>query len=226
MTPFSSTSGPARHRIAFLGPPGAGKGTQAAALARQLGIAHLSTGDLLRSAIAGGTELGKEAEGFMRTGVLVPDELVLRILKQNLELPGAAQGFVLDGYPRNIAQARALEHLTPVDVVVSFEIPEDLLLDRLTQRCSCPVCATAYNLLTNPPRVSGHCDRDGTALVHRPDDYPEAVRTRLRVYAEQTAPLLEYYRRKGVLKVLDATGAPTVVHDRLLAVLSIGPLSH
>ena len=211
------------HRIVFLGPPGAGKGTQAATLARALGIAHLSTGDLLRDAVAHQTQTGMEADGFMRAGQLVPDALVVRILQERLDHPDTHDGFLLDGFPRNLAQAERLERFVPVEPVVAFEIPEELLLQRLTNRRGCPVCHTVYNLETNPPASPGRCDRDGTVLEHRPDDRPEAVRTRLRVYQEKTAPLLAFYEAKGSLRRLDARGSPEEVAARLRRLVGPDP---
>ncbi len=203
------------HRIVFLGPPGAGKGTQAATLARALGVPHLSTGDLLRGAVAAATPLGREADGYMRAGRLVPDDLVLRILGERLDAPDARSGFILDGFPRNLAQAEILERRVVLDHVVSFEIPPAELVRRLSARRICPTCQAVYNLDSKPPRVPGRCDRDGSELLQRPDDRPEAVEVRLRVYAEQTAPLLDFYRRRGLLRPLDASGAPEAVAERL-----------
>jgi adenylate kinase len=205
------------HRIVFLGPPGAGKGTQAATLGEALHIPHLSTGDLLRSAVAAKTPLGLEAEGHMSAGRLVPDDLVLRILKERLARPDAAQGFLLDGYPRNPAQARSLEAISPIDVVVSFEVPTELLIERLSGRRVCPVCQSVYHVTNHPPKVAGKCDREGADLVQRPDDRPEAIRTRLQVYAEQTEPLIAYYRSKGLLRPIDGTGAVDAVLARVRA---------
>lgn len=203
------------HRVVLLGAPGAGKGTQAKRLAATLGVPHLSTGDILRAAVHERSPLGVEADRYMRAGELVPDPLVLGLLEERLARPDARAGFILDGFPRNLAQAERLATITPLDAVLYFEIPESLLLERLTQRWSCPKCGTVYNSSTLPPKQPGRCDRDGTELVHRTDDTPEAVRQRLRVYAEQTAPLLEHYRRRGVLRTLDATGTPEGVADRL-----------
>ncbi len=207
------------HRIVFLGPPGAGKGTQALVLARELGIPHLSTGDLLRAAVAAKTPLGHEADGYMRSGRLVPDGLVLGILGERLESADAREGFILDGFPRNLAQAETLERRTQLDRVISFEIPAEELVRRLSARRVCPLCQSVYNLVSRPPRTPGRCDRDGAELLQRPDDRPEAVATRLEVYSVQTAPLLEFYRRKGLLRALDASGVPDEVTRHLRSLL-------
>jgi adenylate kinase len=205
------------HRIVFLGPPGAGKGTQAATLARALSIPHLSTGDLLRAAVAARTPLGVAADDHIRAGRLVPDPLVLEILGERVGHADAAAGFLLDGFPRNLAQAEALAQRTPLDVVVAFELPTDLLLTRLTGRRMCPQCKSVYNVVTQPPKVPDHCDRDGSRLVQRPDDRPEAVGTRLEVYRTETAPLLQYYSARGILRPIDATGSPADVGARVRA---------
>ncbi|HKN07140.1 MAG TPA: adenylate kinase [Thermoplasmata archaeon] len=202
-------------RIVFLGPPGAGKGTQAAELARALGVPHLSTGDMLRAAAAARTPLGLEADGHIRAGRLVPDDLVLRILHERLNQPDARGGYLLDGFPRNLAQAEALGTFAEVDRVISFDISPDLLVRRLSDRRLCPKCQSVYNVSSKPPKVADRCDHDGTALIQRPDDRPEAVTTRLKVYAEQTAPLLEYYRKRGLLRGIDASGTPDEVAARL-----------
>jgi len=203
------------HRVVFLGPPGAGKGTQAAQLAHELGVPHLSTGDLLRSAVAARTPLGLEADGHMRAGRLVPDDLVLKILRERLEQPDAKAGYLLDGFPRNLAQAEALGKFAELDRVVSFDIVPELLVRRLSDRRVCPTCQSVYNLSSKPPKVPDRCDADGSSLVQRPDDRPEAVTTRLKVYAEQTAPLLEYYRTRRLLRPIDASGTPDEVTERV-----------
>ncbi len=202
-------------RIVFLGPPGVGKGTQAATLAKELGVPHLSTGDLLRAAVAAKTPLGLEAQGHMDAGRLVPDDLVLKILGERLAAADAQRGFILDGFPRNLAQAERLARITPVDIVLSFELPAKLLIERLAGRRVCPTCQSVYNVATRPPKREGICDRDGTALVQRPDDRPEAITTRLAVYAEQTAPLLGFYRKAGLLHAVDAAGSPDEVAARV-----------
>lgn len=203
------------HRIVFLGPPGAGKGTQAASLAQELRIPHLSTGDLLRAAVAARTPLGLEADGHMRSGGLVPDDLVLNILDERLRQPDAARGFILDGFPRNLAQAEVLARYTPLDVVVSFDLPSEELVRRLSARWVCPKCQSVYNLESRPPRVAGRCDREGADLFQRPDDRPGAVATRLKVYADQTAPLLEFYRKRDLLRPIDARGSVDEVARRV-----------
>jgi adenylate kinase len=208
------------NRIALLGPPGAGKGTQAQRLAKGLGIPHLSTGDMLRAAVAEGSALGREADGYMRKGLLVPDALVLGILRERLVGSDAKRGFILDGYPRNVAQAHSLAEITPVDKVLYFEIPESVLVERLSQRRSCPTCGAVYNLLNNPPRSPGRCDRDGTPLIQRADDAEEAVRTRLAVYRQQTVPLLELYRSQGLLRTVNAAGTVEEVDARVHAALA------
>lgn len=202
-------------RIAFLGPPGAGKGTQASTLAAELGIPHLSTGDLLRAAVAARTPLGTEAGGYMSAGRLVPDDLVIRVLEERFGLPDARPGFLLDGFPRTLAQAERLETVAPLERVVFFDVPESALVDRLSSRRVCPACQTVYNLASRPPRAPGRCDRDGTELVQRPDDRPEAVATRLAVYAETTAPLVEFYRARGILRTVDASGSLDEVRRRV-----------
>jgi len=207
------------HRVVFLGPPGAGKGTQAARIAHELGVPHLSTGDLLRAAIAAKTPLGLAAEGHVRSGGLVPDPLVLQILHERLEQPDAKAGYLLDGFPRNLAQAAELEKFSEVERVVSLEISPDLLVARLSERRICPKCQSVYNLSTKPPKVADRCDRDGERLVQRPDDQPEAVTQRLKVYAEQTAPLLDYYRKRHLLRSVDASGTPDEVALRIRRVL-------
>lgn len=203
------------HRIVFLGPPGVGKGTQAEILSKQLGVPHLSTGDLLRAAVAARTPLGLEAEGHMDAGRLVPDDLVLRILNERLAGSDARAGYLLDGFPRNLGQAEKLGKIAPLDAVLSFELPANLLVERLSGRRICPTCQSVYNVVTRPPKVSGRCDRDGSELLQRPDDRPEAIATRLAVYAEQTAPLLAYYRRAGLLRPVDASGTADEVAARV-----------
>lgn len=216
---MSPSGSPQPRAIVFLGPPGAGKGTQAVELAHELHLLHLSTGDLLRNAVASGSAIGRAADGHIRAGRLVPDDLVVEILRARLREPDAAAGFILDGFPRTLPQAELLARLTPLEAVVSFEVDPNDLVRRLAGRRICPVCAAVYNVDSNPPRVPGRCDREGAELLQRPDDRPEAVQVRLKVYAEQTAPLLEHYRSKGLLRGLDASGPAAAVHERLRRLL-------
>ncbi|HTT25968.1 MAG TPA: adenylate kinase [Thermoplasmata archaeon] len=202
-------------RIVLLGPPGAGKGTQAVDLSKFLRLPHLSTGDLLRAAARQGTPLGLEADRYMRTGLLVPDDLVVRLVAERVREPDCQEGCLLDGFPRTIAQAEALDRIAPVDRVVSFEVSEAALVERLAGRRHCPKCGSLYNLRTNPPQRSGRCDRDGEPLSQRADDREEAIRTRLVVYRNQTAPLLGYYRDRKILTTIDGTGTPEAVQERL-----------
>jgi adenylate kinase len=155
----------------------------------------------------------------MDAGRLVPDDLVLKILNERLAQPDAQGGFILDGFPRNLAQALELAKTTSVDAVVSFDIPANRLIERLSGRRLCPACQSVYNLATRPPRNRGRCDRDGTELIQRPDDRPDAISTRLAVYAEQTAPLLGHYRAAGLLTPVDATGTPDEVAARVRTAL-------
>lgn len=222
MTGGGATAAGRSWRIVFLGPPGAGKGTQAARFCRAHGIPHLSTGDLLRAAVAAKSPLGAEAEGYMRAGQLVPDALVLRLLQDRLGRPDARRGFVLDGYPRNLAQAEALERITPVDAAAWFELENEALVARLAGRRVCPTCQRVYNLETKPPRDDGRCDDGHGALVQRPDDRPEAVAERLNVYARETAPLLEHFRARGLLRTVDASGPEDAVAARLRSALGNG----
>jgi adenylate kinase len=195
--------------LILLGPPGAGKGTQAARLKERYGLAHLSTGDMLREAVAEGSEVGKEAEGIMARGQLVPDELVNRVVADRIVKPDCAQGFILDGFPRTIAQAEALDALLAerglkLDAVIELAVDEDALVDRIAGRFACASCGALYHDSTKPTAVPGKCDACGsTEFVRRPDDKPETVRARLRAYHQQTAPLLPYYRDRGLLVTVD-----------------------
>jgi len=199
-------------RVIFLGPPGAGKGTQADELAREWGVPHIATGDMLREAAARGTRLGLEAKRYMDTGALVPDDVVIGLVGERLAEPDATGGAVLDGFPRTVPQAEALDRLLAerhagIDRVVFFDVSRPELLRRLTGRRVCHRCGATYNILSAPSRVSGVCDRCGGELYQREDDAEAAVAKRLNVYATQTAPLLDYYRRRGVLGEVRGEGA-------------------
>ncbi len=199
-------------RVAFLGPPGAGKGTQASELAREWNVPHVATGDMLREAAAAGTPLGREAKGYMDRGALVPDDVIIRMIAERLERPDARAGFLLDGFPRTIAQAEALERLLkdlgqPLERVVYFDVSEPELLRRLTGRRVCRNCQTAFHLISAPPKTPGVCDRCGGELYQREDDKEGTVRNRLGVYARQTAPLLDWYRARDLLSSVRGEGA-------------------
>jgi adenylate kinase len=212
-------------RITFLGPPGAGKGTQAQRLARQSGVPHNATGDLLRHNVEAGTALGRQARAFMDRGELVPDDLVIAMVDERLSHADCGAGFLLDGYPRSVPQAEALERTLAtggrsMDGVLHFEVAPEVLVERLGGRRTCPACKANYHVKFLPPRREGRCDADGTPLVVRDDDRPAAVRRRLDVYREQTAALVAYYRSRGRLYAIRADGAPDRVGDAVAAVLA------
>lgn len=184
--------------VILLGPPGVGKGTQGALLAEELGWVRIATGDLLRNARREGTELGRKAQGYMDAGELVPDDLIVDLVKETLEGLDAGTGVLLDGFPRTLPQAFALERALPdvgrsVDGVILLEAPEDVLMKRISGRRSCPESGRVYNIYFDPPRKEGICDESGKPLVHREDDHPDTVARRLQVYAELTEPLVEHY---------------------------------
>jgi adenylate kinase len=191
-------------RVIFLGAPGAGKGTQARRLAAHSGVPQVATGDMLREAVTEGSPLGREARRFMDQGALVPDEVVIGLVDERLARPDAAGGYVLDGFPRTVAQAEALDALLQrrgqeLDRVVFFDVSRGELLRRLTGRRVCRRCGTAFHLVSAPPKVEGRCDQCGGELYQRDDDAEGTVARRLDVYQTQTAPLLDYYRRRGLL---------------------------
>lgn len=187
-----------------MGLPGAGKGTQAEKINEKYDIPHISTGDMFRLAIKEGTPLGKEAQTYMDEGALVPDEVTSGIVKERLAMDDCKEGYLLDGFPRTIPQAEALEEITTelnreLDYVIHVDVPEDKLLERLTGRRVCPSCGSSYHVIYNPPKVEGVCDKDGAALEQRDDDTEETVQKRLDVNIEQAKPLLDFYKDKGIL---------------------------
>jgi len=191
-------------RIVLLGPPGSGKGTQAARLAAWLGVPHISTGDLLRSEVQQRTELGLQAQGFMDRGELVPDQLVAEMIRKRLQ---GTTGFVLDGFPRNIKQAEILDSVTQVDRVLHFALDRAEIVRRLSARRVCPRCGQVYNLLSSPPRCAGVCDLCGSNLVQRTDDTPEVIEKRIDVqYAREIGPMMDFYKKRSVLREIDAHG--------------------
>ena len=197
-------------RIVLLGPPGSGKGVQASELQRRLGIPHIASGDLLRAHVRDHTPLGQRAAPFMNRGDLVPDDLTLDIMAARLSDPDAQQGYLLDGFPRTLPQAQELERRLAgagqrLDAVIFLRVPEQELLRRLSGRRTCPNCNAIYHINTMPPQTPDICDKCGARLIQRQDERPEVVRNRLRVYAEQTQPLLDYYQDKGMLHEMDGT---------------------
>jgi adenylate kinase len=215
---------PLNRAYIFLGPPGAGKGTQSRRVARQWGVPHLSTGDMLRQAIARGTDLGLVAQPLMERGQLVPDELVLRMVEERLREGDAVGGFVFDGFPRTLPQAQQLDRILEKrgfgrPVVIEFCVDEEALIRRLSGRRTCSVGGEIYNLLDAPPQVDGICDRDGGKLEQRPDDRPEVVKDRLRAYDRQTRPLADYYRRQNLLDEVDASKSMEEVSRELTEIM-------
>ncbi|MFI5288004.1 MAG: adenylate kinase [Polyangia bacterium] len=216
-----------QRNLILLGAPGAGKGTQAQRLAARFGIPQISTGDMLRAARREGTPLGKKAESFMNAGQLVPDEVVVGLVEERLGKDDAKLGFILDGFPRTIPQAQALDTVLkklgrdPLRVI-DVQVPEATLLERLGGRLSCPKCGATYHVRLNPPKQAGICDACGGALVTRADDQPEAISQRLREYHDKTAPLVDYYRKAGLERAVDGVGDLEVVLGRIIEALASG----
>ena len=206
--------------MAFLGPPGAGKGTQARDLARGWGVPHIATGDMLREAVAAGTALGREAKGYMDKGALVPDDVIIGMIAERLRQPDARAGFLLDGFPRTIAQAEGLERLLkdlglPLERVIYFDVATPELVRRLTGRRVCRACGHSFHVVSNPPRREAVCDACGGELYQRADDSEGTVRNRLNVYTQQTAPLLDWYTGKGLLASISGEGAIEAIGRRV-----------
>ena len=203
-------------RLILLGAPGAGKGTVAKQLTAIDGSVQISTGDILRAAVKDGTELGKQAKAYMDAGDLVPDELIMGIMKERLKEDDCQKGFLLDGFPRTIPQAVQLKDLLEdidieLDAAVNLDVPRDVILDRLTTRRTCVDCGAIYNVKSMPPKQEGVCDKCGGEVVQRDDETEEAISNRLDVYNEKTAPLVDFYRGEGMLMDVNATSSDTVV---------------
>ena len=190
-------------RIILLGPPGSGKGTQATRLVKRFSIPQISTGDILRESVKRKTELGKKAEVFMNKGELVPDDVVIGIIDDRIKKEDCKKGFILDGFPRTIAQAEALDKITKIDKVIELDLSDETIINRLSNRRQCSKCGTIYGI-DIPPKKEGVCDKCGSSLYQREDDKVEAIKNRLEVYRKQTKPLVDYYRKKGLLVKIDA----------------------
>jgi adenylate kinase len=208
-------------RLIMLGPPGAGKGTQAVRLADRFNVPHVATGDLLRFAVAWQTEIGLRAKEYMDNGELVPGEIVLELLRRRLSQEDAASGFMLDGFPRTPWQADALDAILleidqPLDAAISFEVPDSVIVERLSSRASCPTCGRTFN---RPPGEMGTCNIDGMTLFQRDDDRPEVIRKRLEVFRAQTEPLIDYYAKRGLLVRVNGIGEVAEVELRIAEAL-------
>lgn len=212
-------------RVILLGPPGAGKGTQAVTIAKTLNVSHVSSGDLFREAQAQGTELGKLAKQYMEKGELVPNEVTIKMILERIALPDSKKGFLLDGFPRNTEQAKALDHALKdakqpgIDKVVLIDVPDDELLARLGGRWVCKAAQHPYHVKNLPPKKAGVCDLDGSELFQRADDSMETVKKRLKVYQEQTSPLIEYYTNSEKLAKVDGNRDIAAVGKALVSVL-------
>jgi adenylate kinase len=211
-------------RLVIFGPPGAGKGTQAKLLSERLGVPHIATGDMLREAVKAGTRLGGLAKKYMDEGRLVPDEVVIGMVEERLRQPDCSKGFILDGFPRTIEQAEALDSELEklglkLDAVLNLEVGDEEVVKRIALRRTCRSCGAVYHLIFNPPRREGVCDRCGGELYQRDDDGEEVVRNRLKVYRQQTKPLLEFYRRRGLLRDVNGERSIEDVFKEILAAL-------
>ena len=213
--------------IIFLGAPGAGKGTQAANVARELNLVHIATGDLFRQALEKGNKLGLKAKSYMEGGGLVPNQLTIAMVLERLEAPDSRPGAILDGFPRNREQAEALDKALAkqgknVDKVIYIKVSEEELIRRLGGRWICRQCQTPYNITSSPPKVWGKCDKCGGELYQRPDDTPESIKNRLKVYFAETAPLIDYYTKRDKLVEVDGEGEVGEVSKRITTALKVG----
>jgi adenylate kinases len=195
-----------KSKIVLLGPPGSGKGTQGEKLSEEMGYVRLSTGDMLREAVRNGTPLGIKAKGFMDSGALVPNDLIINLMKEKINSLGDGAGVIFDGFPRTVEQADALGEQIKVDLALNLDVKDEALVERLTKRRSCPKCNAVYHLSNNPPRSDNICDKCGSELYHRDDDKEETVKNRLKVYRDNTMPLIDYYGKKGILVTIEGVG--------------------
>jgi len=209
-------------KIVMLGPPGAGKGTYASRLTVKLGVPHISTGDMVRDEIKKQTELGRRIKEYSDRGALVPDEIIIKLLAERLKKPDCDGGFILDGFPRTIRQAEALEKIAKIDLVINLNVPDEIIITRLSNRLICRECGAIYNLLTLKPKRDRICDKCGGPLYQREDDRPEVIKERLDVYRRQTEPLIEYYERRGLLRNVscnDLMTPPEVMIERIIEII-------
>ena len=211
-------------KLIMLGAPGAGKGTQAKKIAEKYQIPHISTGDIFRANIKNGTELGKKAKQYMDQGALVPDELTCDLVMDRIQQDDCKNGFVLDGFPRTIPQAEALDAALgkineKMDYAIDVDVPDENIVNRMSGRRACLNCGATYHLISIPPKVEGICDRCGSEIVLREDDKPETVQKRLKVYHEQTQPLIDYYKNQGILKSVDGTQPMDEVFKAIVTIL-------
>ncbi len=211
-------------RVVLLGPPGAGKGTQAKLLQDRFAARQISTGDILRQAVAKQTALGKQAAEYMRRGELVPDRLIIDLVAERLKDKDCEKGFILDGFPRTVVQAQSLEEILKkmgigLDCVLSVQVPDKLIVERLSGRRTCKGCGALYHLVFDPPKVAGICNRCGGELFQRDDDREETIMNRLKVYDDQTAPLVSYYRERGLLREIDGVGGVEDIGKRVVRAL-------
>ena len=210
--------------LVFLGPPGVGKGTQAKKFSDGRKLVKISTGDILRESVRKATPLGIKAKGYMDAGQLVPDDVVVDLIRERIKQPDCERGTLLDGFPRNIPQAEALEKMMLVDglvidCVVNISVGDDEIVKRLSNRRSCPDCQAVYNLVFQPPKKIGQCDECGSSLIQRTDDEPATIQKRLEVYRTETAPLIKYYEEKGLLLQINGSGDPDQIFDKITSAL-------
>jgi len=210
-------------RMVLLGPPGSGKGTYASRLNRVLGVPHISTGDMVREEIKAQTDLGKTIKRYSDKGELVPDEIIIQLLAERLKKPGAEKGFILDGFPRTAPQAEALDKITKLDLVINLNVPDEIIIARLSNRLTCRKCGAIYNRLTLKPKRDEICDLCDGELYQRDDDKPEVIKERLNVYRKNTEPLIEYYKKKHLLKEVyckDLTTQPEAIIEQIKAIIN------
>lgn len=207
-------------KLVLLGAPGAGKGTQASNLAELLQIPHISTGDIFRANLREQTPLGMKAKSYMDQGLLVPDELTVDLVMDRLSAGDCQKGYILDGFPRTLVQADALGARERLDAAVNIHVPDEAIVDRMGGRRVCPVCGESFHVKYNPPKQEGVCDKCGAELIIRQDDVPETVQKRLCVYHEQTAPLIDYYEKQGILVTVDGTTSPENVTQAIMKAIS------